>query len=132
MSEPIIYVDRSEIRDGRLEDLKQAIAGLARVVETKEPGIVGYAAYLNDDGTQMSVIHLHRDAASLARHMAIIAPELPPFRDLVRLRSIDIFGAPDEGTLASLREKARLLGADGVHVHAREAGFARLGDAVRA
>lgn len=128
MAEPIIYVDRSEVREGRLADLKTAIAGLARLVETREPQILAYDAYLSEDGTEMSVVHVHRDAASLARHMRVVGPELPPFADLVRLRTIDIYGTPGADSLAALREKARLLGAEAVRVHARHAGFARFAD----
>lgn len=40
MSGPIVYVDRSEIREGRLEELKVAMNELVELVEVNEPQIV--------------------------------------------------------------------------------------------
>lgn len=37
MSEPIIFIDTSEIREGKLEELKKAISGLVGFVESCEP-----------------------------------------------------------------------------------------------
>ena len=46
MSEPVIYVDRSEIRDGKLEEVKTGIKELAEFIEHNEPQLVSYAAYV--------------------------------------------------------------------------------------
>jgi hypothetical protein len=37
MSQPIVYVDTSEVRPGRLEELKAAMNDLARFVQANEP-----------------------------------------------------------------------------------------------
>jgi hypothetical protein len=52
MSEPILYVDTSEIREGKLEELKTAMNELVEFVETNEPGLIAYNVYLNEDGSQ--------------------------------------------------------------------------------
>jgi len=39
-SKPIIYIDRSEIREGKLEELKAAMKELVELVETNEPRII--------------------------------------------------------------------------------------------
>jgi hypothetical protein len=54
MSEPILYVDTSEIREGKLEELKTAMKELVEFVETNEPRLIAYNVYLNDDGNQMT------------------------------------------------------------------------------
>ena len=126
MSEPIVYVDRSEIVEGRLGELATRIAELVDLVEAEEPRIVSYAAYIDEDHRTISVVHVHADSASLATHFQVAGPAFRNFVDLVRLQSIDVYGDPTDDVVAQLREKARLLGGARVTVHPHKAGFVRL------
>jgi hypothetical protein len=130
MPGPIIYVDRSEIVEGRLDELATRIGELAELVEAQEPRIVSYAVYVDEDRRGISVIHVHADAESLATHFRVAGPAFRNFVDLVRLQSIDVYGDPTEHTVEQLREKAGLLGGARVTVHPREAGFLRFDSAV--
>ena len=56
----ILYVDTSEVRDGALEELKQAINGLVDFVEAKELQLIAYNVYFSDDGTHMTVVACSR------------------------------------------------------------------------
>jgi quinol monooxygenase YgiN len=125
MAEVVIYVDRSEVQPGKVEELRAAIAELAEFVGANEPQLVSYAAFIDPDGRHMTVTHVHRDAASLDRHFAVAGPRFARFADLVRLLRVDVYGAPSAAAVASLREKASLLGGATVHVHPLEAGFVR-------
>jgi hypothetical protein len=127
MSEPIIYVDLSEVREGKLEDLKTAIRGLAGFIEANEPGLIAYNVYLTEDGTRISVVHIHRDSASLEFHMKVAGPAFPEFVQFVRLLRIEIYGKVSDDLLEQMRQKARLLGDGTVSVHNLHAGFARFG-----
>jgi hypothetical protein len=121
----LIYVDRSEVRAGKLDQLRVAIAELADFVAANEPHLISYAAFIDPDGQHMTVTHIHRDAASLDTHLAVAGARFAPFADLVRLLRVDIYGAPSESALAGLRQKATLLGGATVVVHPLEAGFIR-------
>jgi quinol monooxygenase YgiN len=125
MSEPIIYLDTSEVREGALEDLKAAIKELADLVEKSEPRILAYHVYLSPDGRRMTVLHLHRDSASLDFHLKVAGPAFQKFAELITLSSIHIYGRPSEKALTQLQEKARLLGSGEVVVHEFEAGVTR-------
>ena len=125
MSQPLVYVDTSDVRNGALEELKAAIRELADFVDENEPQLVSYDVYFSGDGTQMTVIHVHTDPASLDHHMDVAGPRFGRFADLVTLRSIHIYGEPSEKVLAQLRDKVRLLGNGEVTVHAPHAGFGR-------
>ena len=50
MSQPIMYVDTSEVRPGRLEELKAAMNDLARFVQANEPHLLAYNVYFTSDG----------------------------------------------------------------------------------
>jgi hypothetical protein len=126
MSQPIVYVDTSEVRPGRLEELKDAMNDLARFVQANEPQMFAYNVYFTDDGTRMSVLHINPDSASLERHMKVAGPKFPPIGEFIRLLSIDVYGRPDDGLVEGLRQKAKMLGSGTVRVHDLHAGFARL------
>ena len=124
-SQPLVYIDTSDVREGALDQLKDAIRELADFVAANEPWLTSYSVYFSEDHKQMTVIHLHRDAASLDRHMEVAGPRFERFADLLTLTSIRIYGQPSEQALQRLRDKARMLGAGAVVVHPLHAGFAR-------
>ncbi len=125
MATPIIYLDRSDVLPGRLDELRDAFRELAEVVERDEPQLLSYAAYFSEDGTQSSVLHAHRDKTSLLRHMQVIGPHLPPFAELLRLREIEVFGEIGPDLTRQLESKLALLGDEGLTVHRHGAGFLR-------
>jgi hypothetical protein len=122
---PIVYVDRSEIVEGKLDEVTRRLGELAELVEAGEPRIIAYAAYIDPDRRSLSVIHVHPDAESLATHFRVAGPAFGPFAELVRLRTIDVFGDPSDEVVDQLREKARLLGGASVAVHPHATGFTR-------
>ena len=125
MSQPLVYIDTSDVREGALEELKSAIGHLVGFVESHEPQIVSYAVYFSQDGSQMTVIHVHADSASLDFHMDVAGPRFARFADLLTLSSIRICGEPSAEAVKQLEEKVRLLGTGEVTVHPLHAGFGR-------
>jgi quinol monooxygenase YgiN len=126
MSEPIILLDTSEIREGRLEDVKTAFRELADFVEENEPQAIAYHVYLSEDATRVTVVQIHPDSASVEFHMKAAADLFPRFAKLLRLSRLEIFGRPSPDLLDQMRAKARMLGDAPVDVYDLHAGFARL------
>jgi quinol monooxygenase YgiN len=127
MSKALVYVDTSEVREGAREELKGAIEQLAEFVEANVPQILAYNVYLSDDGSRMTVVHVHADAASLDQHMDVAGPAFRRFADLLTLSSIRVYGEPSEKAVRQLHEKARQLGCgDVMIVPDAHAGFSRL------
>jgi hypothetical protein len=127
MSDAIIYVDISDVREGALEELKAGMQELVDFVEANEPRLIAYNVYFSHDGTRMTVVNIHPDAESLEYHLEVAGPVFRRFVDLVTLSSIHIYGEPSEKVLEQAHEKARLLGQGEVVADAFHAGFARFG-----
>jgi quinol monooxygenase YgiN len=125
MSDAIVYIDTSDVRDGAVEALKAGMNELVEFVDANEPRLIAYNVYFSDDGTRMTVVHVHPDSASLEYHMEVAGPIFRRFVDLVNLTSIHIYGEPSERVLTQAHEKARLLGRGAVVVDALHAGFTR-------
>ena len=129
MSDPLVVIDSSEIREGKLEELKSALFELAEFVEANEAAPLAYNIYFDEGDTRMTVVQVHPDSESLELHMNLAGPLFRKFTNLVDLSRVDFYGRPSEAVLAAMREKARLLGNAPVVVHELHAGFARYGPA---
>jgi hypothetical protein len=125
MSDPIVYVDHSEIRDGKLEELKTAMNELVEFVKANEPQLIAYNVYFNEDRARMTVIHVHSGSASLEFHMRVAGPLFARFAEFIKLLTIDIYGKPSDHLMKQMRQKAQMLGNGTVLVHELHAGFAR-------
>jgi hypothetical protein len=127
MSEPVIYIDCSEVREGKLEELKTAVHELVELFEANEPRLIACNVYFTEDGTRMAVVHVHPDSASLEFHMKVAGPVFPKFVKLIKLLTIDVYGKPSGNLLDQMQQKAQLLGDATVRFHAPHTGFARFG-----
>lgn len=125
MSEPIVSIDTSEIREGKLDDLKGAVAELVEFVESNEHRPILYDIYFDEAGARMTVVQVHPDSESMEYHMTVAGPAFAGFAELVTLSTLDVYGEPSEALLEQLRRKVQLLGPATVVVHDLQAGFAR-------
>jgi hypothetical protein len=73
----------------------------------------------------MSLVAIHPDSASIEYHMEIGGSRFRAFAGLIRMRSIEVFGRPEEKVMKQIQQKAQDLGGATVIVHALSAGFTR-------
>jgi hypothetical protein len=125
VSEAITFVDSSDVREGRLDELKAAINEMVEFVESNEPRPIAYNVYLNENSTRMTVVQVHPDSASMELHMKLAGSVFRRFVDLITLTSMDIYGTPSDELLEQIRRKVQMLGNATVAVHQLHAGFAR-------
>lgn len=125
MSQPIFYIDTSSIREGKLGELEAAMRHLATFVEANMPRLISYGFFLNEARTQMTVVAVHPDSASLEFHLDVGSAEFRKFADLIDLLRIEVYGQVSDTVLGRLQEKARMLGKGTVVVHDFYAGFTR-------
>lgn len=125
MDQPIVYIDSSKVREGKLGELEAAMNQLARFVEENVPPLISYAFYLDAKRTEMTVVAVHPDSASLEFHMDVGREEFKKFASLIDLSRIEVYGRVSAAVLDRLHAKARMLGGATVTVHELFAGFAR-------
>jgi hypothetical protein len=71
MPAPFIFVTTHRISEGRLEEFTALAEQYLQFVEAHEPDMVAHYAYLDEDGTEVSLVQVHPDAASAERHMQV-------------------------------------------------------------
>ena len=125
-SEPIVYIDHSDVRDGSLQELKAGVRRLVEFIDAREPQLISYGFYIDEAASKMTVVAVHPDSASLELHMDVGGAEFRKLGHLLTLTSIECYGRPSERALEQLREKAATLGDSGSVVSiGRFAGFTR-------
>jgi hypothetical protein len=66
--------------------------------------------YIDEGGTTGTVVQVHPDSTSMEFHMTVAAPEFAKFTELLKLKTMDVYGSPSEDLLEQLRRKGQLLG----------------------
>jgi hypothetical protein len=126
-SEPIVYIDHSDVREGSLKELKIGVRRLVDFIDAREPQLVAYGFHIDEAASKMTVVAVHPDSASLELHMDIGGSEFRKLAHLLTLTSIECYGQPSERALEQLRQKAATLGEGGTVVSIeRFAGFTHL------
>jgi hypothetical protein len=126
-SEPIVYIDHSDVREGALEELKAGVHRLVDFIEAREPELILYGFYIDEDAMKMTVVAVHPDPTSLELHMDIGGAEFRKLAHLLTLTGIECYGRPSGKALEQLRQKAAMLGDGGTIISVdRSAGFLHL------
>lgn len=125
MPDRIVYVDTSKIRGGKLDELKVAMRALVAFMEKRNPRVISYGFYLDEDAASMSVVAVHPDSDALKFHLDVGEAEFRSLADLVELSSIAVYGTVSDAVLERLNQKAQSLGSGTVTVHQPQAVFAR-------
>jgi hypothetical protein len=131
-SEPIVYIDHSRIREGSVEELKAGVQRLVEFIDAREPQLIAYGFYFDEDAGKMTVVAVHPDSASLERHLDIGSEEFRKLAHLVDLTAIECYGRPSDRAVEQLQQKAAALGDGGAVVSIeRFAGFSHAAVAPR-
>lgn len=122
---PILYLDRSTIAPGAIDEVRAKTAELVDFIEAREPRLLCYGFVIDPDAGEMTVAAVHPDAASLALHLQLGGPRFAAIGRHIRLRSIEVFGEPGRAATEALQQKARLLGDADVRIRTLDPGFTR-------
>ena len=123
-AELIVYVDHSDILEGRLEDLKEGIRRVVDFIEAREPQLIAYGFHLDEAAGLMTVTAVHPDSASLEVHLEIGREEFRKLGEMIRLRRVEVYGTISDHAREMLEQKVQMLGGK-VTVTERFGGFAR-------
>jgi hypothetical protein len=125
MSQSIVYIDTSAIREGKLQELESAMKHLAGFLDANVPRLLSYGFYLDGNRTRMTVVAIHPDSASLEYHLDVGGSEFGKFASLIELLRIEVYGYVSQAALDRLRRKAEMLRRGTVVTHELYAGFTR-------
>jgi quinol monooxygenase YgiN len=108
------------IQEGKIEEYKQLIQEMSRVVEANEPDTIGYQFYLSTDETRCIVSEKYLNSESVFVHSNGIASQtiLPKIFNVSRISRFEVYGNPNE-------ELQKVLATFSPKIYNLFAGFSR-------
>ena len=116
MSAPIVFISRSKIKEGKLEGLKQHAQMMMELIQAEKPGTLAFLQYLNEDETELSIVHVFTDADAVDKHNEGVAERARGAFEFLEPISRELYGMPSEKTLAMMTG-VRPPGAPEIEVH---------------
>lgn len=109
MTAPFIHVATYPIKEGKLDAFKLSLPRFFEIIEANEPIVLAIHAYLNEEGTEVTIIQVHPDAASLERHFRVAHEHTDQaFGEFVKATtSIHVYGEANEVVLHRMRQHAK-------------------------
>ncbi len=105
---PIIFVATNRLKPGALEIERRRVPELVDFVEREEPQVIGFNEYLSEAGDEVTVVQIHPDAASLEKHIGVVADHARRAYEetLDGTVRIQVFGELPNPIVEMLREQA--------------------------
>ena len=81
MAQPVIYVATLGIREGKFREYQRFYAENLKLIQENEPRINAFHAFANEGGTEVTIIQVHPDTASMDDHMQVLAEKMGVLAD---------------------------------------------------
>jgi len=103
MSGAFIYVGTTTIKPGKLEEARERLAEVIDFVETNEPRLIAFHAYLDEKGSRVTIVQVHPDSASMEFHMQVNAKHFATAWDFIEaIESEQYYGAISDALATEL------------------------------
>jgi quinol monooxygenase YgiN len=103
MSKPIVYISHFRVKEGKLDSLLQLSQKVTEQIKSNKPGTVVFLQYLNEQGTELSIIHVFPDADSFDRHVEGVDERARAAYEFIEPTRREVYGMPSDPVLALLR-----------------------------
>lgn len=105
MAHPFVFINTTAVKEGQLEAWTKSFEEFATYIRSHEPRLLHFATYLDDTGTEETVVQVHPDAESMLFHLGLLAEHghaSGDYLDFTRSRS-QIYGAPSDELLEAIK-----------------------------
>jgi len=112
MSEPIVFISRNKIKQGKTDEFRKHYQASIPPTFATKTGTLAQLAYEDEDTAEFTVVRLFPDAEALDLQIQGADERSKKTYELIEPTSIEIFGAPNPATL----EKMRVIAGSGIAV----------------
>lgn len=96
MSEQVVYVDRFQLREGRLDDFKRYATEVATFVEENEPRAISFNYYVDEGDNSGTAVFVFSDAEALDLHLDLVSSRFQEGYELLSAADIELLGQPSD------------------------------------
>ncbi len=102
--EPIVFVSHNRVKQGKLGALRDFLRDGTALLEGGKPRTRAFLAYLDDQGTTLTIVHVFADPDAMAAHIEGADQRTEAASEFIETTAIDIYGTPSEPILAAMRQ----------------------------
>jgi quinol monooxygenase YgiN len=106
MPEPVVFISHFKVRQGKLESLEELSRAAQSDLERKKPRTVAYLFYLNEDQSELTIVHVFPDADAMDVHAEGASERAAAAYEFMEPAGWEIYGRPSAGVLEAMREAA--------------------------
>jgi hypothetical protein len=125
---PFIYITTHRVEDEVRAELETLLVEYHRLLLEEEPDLLEHYAYFDDSRGELTLIQIHRDAASAERHMQVAGELIQKGVALTTPVRVEVYGDPGPAVSRALTANGD-LGAQVVVARQPRAGFSRFSEA---
>ena len=126
MAHPIVFISHFTIKPGKLADLKLLAQEVATRLEAEKPRTLVFLHYLDDDGTQVTFVHMFADPEAMDLHFGGAQERSRVASEFMDPNGWEIYGRPSDAAIGTMRQAATSAGVP-LTIHPEYlAGFVRL------
>jgi hypothetical protein len=106
MSEPIVFISHQRIKEGKLDAYKQSYSEYIGIIKADKPGTVAHLAYVNEDGSEVTMVHVFPDAEAMDLHFQGVDERAKKAFEFVEIIRYEIYGRPSDTVLEKMQQFA--------------------------
>ena len=96
MSAPIVFISHFKVKEGKLDALRQFAQSMTEHLMSEKPSTVAFLQYLNEEGTEQSVVHVFSNADAFDQHSAGVTERTRAAFEFIVSTRRDVYGMPSE------------------------------------
>lgn len=127
MSEPIVFISRFRIKEGKEDDIRRQFEERAGAIEAEKPQTLVFLSYVDRDARAVTFVHAFGDAGAMDLHFEGAEERARAAYKLLEPDGWEIYGRPSEQALESMRRSADSFGVNLRVQPEYVAGFLRSG-----
>ena len=110
MAEPIAFISHFRVKQGKASAIREMFAAGATQLAVAKPRTAAFLGYLDDQGTQLTIVHVFPDAAAMDLHFEGADERSQAAYELFEPSGWEIYGNPSPAALEIVSREAAAAG----------------------
>lgn len=104
MSQPIVFISRFKIKEGRADEFRKRYQGSVRPTKDGKTGTLAQLAYENEETAEVTIVRFFADADALDLQIEGADKRSQKTFEFIEPIGVEIFGTPNPGTLEMVKK----------------------------
>lgn len=96
MDQPIVFISHFRVNEGKLDEFMQQSQKVTEAIKADKPGTVAFLKYLNEERTELSIVHVFPDADSFDQHVEGAQERAKSAFEYIQPTRREVYGMPSD------------------------------------